>query len=60
MKKMEKELKLKNKYTGDIVHTKNYDLIEEVNGQKFIKVFDPVNPNRFFLVNREAFVILNK
>lgn len=51
----EKVVKLKNRYTGDIVYTNSYNEIQETNGVKFIKVFSENNPSRNFLVNREAF-----
>lgn len=52
--------KLKNKYTGEVVHC--FDLKDtRVDGTTtFIKVFDPANPNRIYLVNKEAFVIITK
>lgn len=57
---MKQVTKLKNKYTGEIVHC--LDLKEiVVNGViTFIKVFDPANPNRVYLANREAFDIITK
>jgi hypothetical protein len=57
---MKKVIKLKNKYTGDIFCTYNFDEIVEVNGIKFIRVFHESYPERNFLVNRDAFDILTK
>ena len=57
---MKKVIKLKNKYTGDIFCTHNFDEIVEVNGIKFIRVFHESHPERNFLVNRDAFDILTK
>lgn len=56
--KKQKEVKLKNKYNGDIVFTKAYNEIREENGIKFIQVYNQTNPNRVYLVNREAFDII--
>lgn len=56
--KKQKELKLKNKYNGDIVFTKNYNEFKEESGIKFIQVYTQTNPNRVYLVNREAFDII--
>lgn len=55
-----KIVKLKNKFTGDIVFCKDLKDITEGNGMKFVKVFKEENPGRIFLVNLEAFVILDK
>lgn len=60
MKKVEKVIVLKNRYTGDVVHTKEYNKVENLNGVNFIKVYNPVNPARVYLVNREAFDIMTK
>jgi len=49
-------LKLKNIYNGDIVYTKEYDKVKESEGIKFIRVYNNNNPQRLFLVNREAYV----
>jgi hypothetical protein len=56
--KKQKEVKLKNKYNGDIVFTKAYNEIREEGGIKFIQVYTQTNPNRVYLVNREAFDII--
>jgi hypothetical protein len=57
---MKKVTKLKNRYTGEVVHC--FDLKDTVvNGIiTFIKVFDPANPNRVYLANKEAFDIITK
>ena len=54
-----KLLKLKNVYTGEIVLCKDLKDITEGDGKVFVKVFKEENPNRTFLVNREAFTVLN-
>ena len=56
---MENIVRLKNKYTGDIVYTKSYDTIEEQGGMKFIRVYDGKNPERTYMANREAFEVLS-
>lgn len=52
-----KLFKLKNKYTGEQVlcHDVN-DVIDDAL-YTFIKVFRPDDPNREFLVNRDAYVV---
>lgn len=55
-----KVFKLKNRFTGDIVYCKDMNSITEANGMKFIKVYKEENPQRIFLVNLEAFTILDK
>ena len=52
-------LKLKNVYTGEIVLCKDLKDITEGDGKVVVKVFKEENPNRTFLVNREAFTVLN-
>lgn len=51
-------IKLKNKYTGEIVYTENPNDISERDGIKFIRVYNADNLYRSFLVNREAFDII--
>ena len=51
-------VKLKNLYTGDIVFTEQYNAIRIADGIKFIEVYNSENPNRKFLVNRDAFEII--
>ena len=55
-----KIVKLKNIYTGDIVFCSDLNDTKEGDGKVFVKVFKEENPQRIFLVNREAFIILNK
>ena len=54
-----KVLKLKNRYTGDIVETKNYDDVTHSQGNDFIKVYNPSNPSRVYLANKEAFTVVS-
>jgi hypothetical protein len=53
-------VRLKNKYSGLIVFTKNYDDVNKYGDYKFIRVFEENNPERTYLANRDAFEILNK
>ena len=53
-------VKLKNLYTNEIIYTENYDDYQEKDGLEFIKVFKEENPKRNYLVNRNAYQILNK
>jgi hypothetical protein len=55
-----KHVTLKNIYTGEIVFCKNINETIEGGGLSFVKVFKENNPQRTFLVNKEAFKILNK
>lgn len=55
-----KLIKLKNIYTGEVVFCKDITDTSIGSDYVFIKVFKEDNPNRLYLVNREAFIILNK
>ena len=55
-----KNLKLKNLYTGEIVFTENINDVRKVNEMEFIEVFNEQNPQRKYLVNRNAFVPVTK
>lgn len=55
-----KIVKLKNIYTGEIVFCSDVNETIDGDGKTFIKVFKEEHPQRIFLVNREAFNILNK
>ena len=55
---MENIVRLKNRYTGDIVYTKSYDTVEEQGGMKFIRVYNEKNPERTSMANRDAFEVL--
>jgi len=50
-----KEVKLKNRYTGEIVYTKDLNDVTFSDGIVFVKVFNDKQPNRIYLANREAF-----
>ena len=53
-------VKLKNIYTGEVVFCSNLNETTESDGKVFVRVFKEDNTQRTFLVNREAFIILNK
>jgi hypothetical protein len=55
-----KIVKLKNRYTKDIVISEKYDEPFIENDIKFILVYNEINPNRKFLVNRDAYEIVKK
>jgi len=61
MKKVkDKLIKLKNKYSNEIVFTRNYNEVVKENNMEFIRVYNENNPQRTFLVNRDAFTIVDK
>ena len=53
----EKTIRLVNKYTKEEVYTRNYDDVVVEGTNEFIRVFQQSNPQRTFLVNRQAFVV---
>lgn len=60
MDKKVKVVKLKNRYSSEIVITENYDDIRKEGNYEFILVYHAENPGRKFLVNRQAYEIVNK
>jgi hypothetical protein len=60
MDKKVKVVKLKNRYSSEIVLTENYDDIRKEGNYEFILVYHAENPGRKFLVNRQAYEIVNK
>jgi hypothetical protein len=53
-------VKLKNRYSSEIVFAENYDEVRKEGNYNFILVYHAENPNRKFLVNRDAYEIVNK
>jgi hypothetical protein len=53
-------MKLKNLYSGEIVFTENFNDIRRMNDMEFIEVYKEENPQRKYLVNRNAFVPVTK
>jgi len=56
----ENEVRLKNRYTGVVVFTKDYEDVYRINEMNFIRVYEESNSERTYLANREAFIILDK
>ncbi len=59
-KKKEKIVRLKNKYNGNEVFTKNYEEVVKMDGVDFIRVYSVNNPQRTYLVNKDSFVVVAK
>ncbi len=53
-----KVVKLRNLYTGDIVFTDKYNTPASSDGATFIPVYSETNPQRIYLVNKQAFVVV--
>lgn len=53
-----KYVKLKNRYHNDIVYCKDINDVVDKGEYVFYKVFTKENPNRIYLVNKEAFDII--
>jgi len=51
-------VKLINKYTQEVVFTRDYNDIVKEGANEFIRVFNESNPQRTYLVNRTAFAIV--
>ena len=49
---------LKNLYTNEIVHCINLNDVPDIDGNIFVRVFKPENPERTFLVNYKAFNVI--
>jgi hypothetical protein len=56
----EKIIRLVNKYTQEEVYTRNYEDVIREGANEFIRVFQQSNPQRTYLVNRQAFVVTKK
>lgn len=56
----ENKVRLKNRYNGTIVYTKDYDDVYRMNEMEFIRVYEEENPLRTYLANRAAFIKLDK
>jgi hypothetical protein len=50
--------KLVNKYTKEEVYTRNYDDVIREGANEFVRVFTQSNPQRTYLVNRQAYDIV--
>jgi len=51
-------VKLVNKYTQEEVYTRNYDDVIREGSNEFIRVFNHSNPQRTYLVNKNAFHVV--
>jgi hypothetical protein len=60
MNKKVKLVKLKNRYSSEVVFTENYDDVRREGNYNFILVHHQENPQRRFLVNRDAYEIIDK
>ena len=58
MKQNNKIIKLKNKYTGEMILTRNINDVTISDGIKLIRAFFEFNPQRTFLVNVDAYTIV--
>jgi hypothetical protein len=50
--------KLVNKYTKEEVYTRNYDDVIREGANEFVRVFTQSNPQRTYLVNRQAYDVV--
>lgn len=57
-KQKERIVRLRNKYNGTEVLCTNYQDVVKSENIEFIRVYDPSNPQRTYLANKEAFVII--
>lgn len=60
MKTLKAPIKLKNRYTGEIVFCRDTNDVVKDGGYIFIKVYKEELPSRTYLVNIEAFENLTK
>ena len=57
---MRAPLKLKNKYTGEFVYCRNpQDILDNGRGYVYYRVYKKEQPDRTFLVNRDAYLIVD-
>jgi hypothetical protein len=55
-----KIVKLKNRYNGEIVYCKDINDVTAEGNYTFIKVFKEELPDRIYLVNKDAYVLVTK
>ena len=60
MKTLKVPIKLKNRYTGEIVFCRDINDVVKDGSYTFIKVFKEELPSRTYLVNVEAYETLTK
>ena len=51
-------VKLVNKYTKEEVFTRDYDDVIREGANEFVRVFTQSNPQRTYLVNRQAYDVV--
>jgi len=51
-------VKLVNKYTREEVFTRDYDDVIREGANEFVRVFTQSNPQRTYLVNRQAYDVV--
>jgi hypothetical protein len=51
-------VKLKNIFSNEIVYCLDINNVKESDGIKFIRVYKEENPKRTFLVNKDAFKVV--
>jgi hypothetical protein len=55
-----KIVKLKNRYNGEIVYCKDINDVTAEGTYTFIKVYKEELPDRIYLVNKDAYVLVTK
>ncbi len=55
-----KLVKLKNRYNGEIVYCKDINDVIAEGTYTFIKVYKEELPDRIYLVNKDAYILLTK
>jgi len=55
-----KLVKLKNRYNGEIVYCKDINDVTAEGTYTFIKVYKEEVPDRIYLVNKDAYVLVSK
>ena len=55
-----KTVKLKNRYNGEIVYCKDINDVTAEGTYTFIKVYKEELPDRIYLVNKDAYVLVTK
>jgi hypothetical protein len=57
---MKPVLTLKNKYTGEFVYCRNAEnILDNGKGYVFYRVYKKEAPDRIYLVNRDAYIIVD-
>ena len=59
MENQKQPVRLKNRYSNEIVYCNNLKETDSDNNYVFIRVFSKENPQRVYLVNKEAYEVDN-